>query len=296
MNQSETPTTSGDSAAVVKQGGRKGMKAKAATVIGKQQISPDLIRLRFSSPEMIGTELPFSDHYIKLFFIPAGADYSWPFDLAQIRETAPREFHPVTRTYTLRTFDSNTGEFDVDFVAHGDTGLAGPWAQRAEIGDQLGFAGPGGGWKPEASYEHFVLAGDEAAAPAIFAALEQLPAGTTATAFVEIANNQALFDAPSSSAINLVWVPRDGATHGTKLIEAVREAGYPTKKTSWFIHGVAEMVKETRRFLFVDGGVNKEDASISGYWRLGMTEDQWQASKSEFNEENEAAERAALEK
>ncbi|MFP7365608.1 siderophore-interacting protein [Corynebacterium callunae] len=271
------------------------MKAKQATVLAKQQISPDLIRLKFASPEMIGVELPFSDHYIKLFFIPEAADYSWPFDLATIRETVPREKHPVTRTYTLRTFDSASGEFEVDFVAHGDTGLAGPWAQRAQIGDQLGFAGPGGGWKPEDSYEHFVLAGDEAAAPAIFAALEQLPAGTTATAYVEIANKQALFDAPSGPAIEVVWVPRDGATHGTKLIDAVRAGGYPEKKTSWFIHGVAEMVKETRRFLFVDGQVAKEDASISGYWRLGMTEDQWQITKRQFNEENEAAERAALE-
>lgn len=87
-------------------------------------------------------------------------------------------------------------------------------------------------------------------------------------------------------------MPRDGATHGTLLIDALRQDGYPTKKTSWFIHGVAEMVKETRKFLFVEGNVDKADASISGYWRLGMTEDQWQASKREFNEQNEAEELA----
>lgn len=52
------------------------------------------------------------------------------------------------------------------------------------------------------------------------------------------------------------------------------------------------MVKETRKFLFVEGNVDKADASISGYWRLGMTEDQWQASKREFNEQNEAEELA----
>jgi hypothetical protein len=53
------------------------------------------------------------------------------------------------------------------------------------------------------------------------------------------------------------------------------------------------MIRDLRRFLFVDSGVEKSDVSISGYWRLGMVEDEWQASKREFNEENEAAEAAA---
>ncbi|ALC05640.1 hypothetical protein CDES_06050 [Corynebacterium deserti GIMN1.010] len=273
-------------------GRRKAMKAKTATVTGKQRISPDLIRLSFSCPEIIGADLPFSDHYIKLLFVPEGADYAWPFDLAEITASKPRELQPVRRTYTLRTVDTEAGTFDVDFVAHGDEGLAGPWAQSADAGDVIGFGGPGGAWKPEADYEHFVLAGDEAAAPAIFAALEQLPAGTTATAFVEIATLDATFATPTGEGIDVVWVSRDGATHGTKLIDALRQSGYPTKKTSWFVHGVAEMVKETRKFLFVEGGVSKEDASISGYWRLGMTEDQWQQSKMEFNAQNEKEEQA----
>lgn len=273
---------------------RRTMNAKGATVTGISRISPDLIRLSFDCPEIIGAELPFTDHYVKLQFVPEGADYAWPFNMAEIRETKPREMLPVTRTYTLRTADTVAGTFDIDFVTHGEDGLAGPWAQNAKIGDAIGFAGPGGAWLPNPSYEHFVLAGDEAAAPAIFAALENLPEGTSATAYVEIAHKEALFDAPTAPSLEIVWVPRNGATHGTRLIGAVREGGYPDKKTSWFIHGVAEMVKETRRFLFVDGGVDKADAAISGYWRLGMTEDQWQASKTEFNAINEAEEQAAL--
>ena len=71
---------------------------------------------------------------------------------------------------------------------------------------------------------------------------------------------------------------------------AVRSAGIPHHRTSWFVHGVAEMIKELRRFLFVDSGVPREDVSISGYWRIGMTEDQWQESKKDFNAELEAAE------
>lgn len=273
---------------------RKPRKAHEATVTGRRQISPDLVRLSMHSPALVGKELEFTDHYIKLLFAPEGADYAWPFDVAQIREQQPREKHPITRTYTLINLDPETGDFDVDFVTHGDAGLAAPWARAAEVGEKLGFLGPGGAWRPTADYEHFVLAGDESAAPAIYAGLKRLPTGATATVYIEIEADDRTFDLPTREGVEVNWVVRNGATHGTELSRAVREAGTPEgKKTSWFIHGVAEMIKEMRRFLFVESEVPREDVSISGYWRLGMTEDQWQSSKREFNAEIEAEEARA---
>ena len=273
---------------------RKPRKAHEATVTGRRQLSPDLVRLSMSSPAFVGKELEFTDHYIKLLFVPEEADYSWPFDIAQIRDEQPRDKLPITRTYTLINLDSETGDFDVDFVVHGDSGLAGPWARVAEVGDKLGFLGPGGAWGPAAEYEHFVLAGDESAAPAISAGLKHLPEGTTATAYIEVEAEDRKFELPTREGVEIHWVLRDGATHGTELSHAVREGGIPEgKKTSWFIHGVAEMIKELRRFLFVESEVPKKNVSISGYWRIGMTEDQWQSSKREFNAEVEAEEEKA---
>lgn len=273
---------------------RKPRKAHEATVTGRRQISPDLVRLSMNSPAFVGKELQFTDHYIKLLFVPEDADYSWPFDIEQIRAEQPRNMLPITRTYTLINLDSETGDFDVDFVTHGDSGLAGPWARKAGVGDKLGFLGPGGAWGPTAEYEHFVLAGDESAAPAISAGLKHLPEGTTATAYIEIEAEDRKFELPTREGVEIHWVLRNGATHGTELSHAVREAGIPEgKKTSWFIHGVAEMIKELRRFLFVESEIPKKDVSISGYWRIGMTEDQWQSSKREFNAEVEAEEEKA---
>lgn len=116
---------------------RPARPAKEATVTAVEQLSPELVRLSFHSPELIGQELPHSDHYIKLLFVPEGADYAWPFDTQQIREEQPRELQPVTRTYTFRRVDSATGNFDVDFVIHGDQGLAGPWGANAQVGDTI---------------------------------------------------------------------------------------------------------------------------------------------------------------
>lgn len=81
---------------------------------------------------------------------------------------------------------------------------------------------------------------------------------------------------------------RVGATHGTALSEAVRAAGVTESHTSWFIHGVAEMIRELRRWLLAGHRVDRGGVSISGYWRLGMTEDQWQDSRRDLNAELEA--------
>ncbi len=273
---------------------RKPRKANEATVTGRRQLSPDLVRLSLNAPAFVGKDLEFTDHYLKLLFVPEGADYSWPFNVEQVREQQPRDKQPVTRTYTLINLDSSTGDFDVDFVTHGDAGLAGPWARVAEVGEKIGFFGPGGAWGPSVDYEHFIFAGDESAAPAIGAGLKRLPEGATATAYIEIEAEDRKFELPARDGVDIHWVIRNGATHGTELSRVVRQAGVPNgKNTSWFIHGVAEMIKEMRRFLFVESEVPKQDVSISGYWRIGMTEDQWQASKRDFNAEIEAEEERA---
>lgn len=273
---------------------RKPRKANEATVTGRRQLSPDLVRLSLNSPAFVGKQLEFTDHYIKLLFAPAGADYSWPFDLEKIREEQPRDKQPVTRTYTLINLNPATGDFDVDFVTHGDSGLSAPWARTAEVGSKIGFFGPGGAWGPGDEYEHFVFAGDESAAPAIGAGLKRLPEGTTATAYIEVEAEDGKFELPILEGVDVNWVIRNGATHGTELSRVVRAAGVPAgKKTGWFIHGVAEMIKEMRRFLFVESEIPRADVSISGYWRIGMTEDQWQSSKREFNAEIEQEEAKA---
>src|SRR5699024_2317420 len=273
---------------------RKPRKANEATVTGRRQLSPDLVRLSLNSPAFVGRELAFTDHYIKLLFTPEGADYSWPFDIEKVREEQPRDKQPVTRTYTLINLDPETGDFDVDFVTHGDFGLAAPWARTVELGAKIGFFGPGGARGAGEEYEQLVFAGEESAAPAIGAGLKHLPEGATAIAFIEIEAEDRKFELPTREGVDVNWVIRDGATHGTELSRVVRSAGVPaSKKTSWFIHGVAEMIKEMRRFLFVDSEIPREDVSISGYWRIGMTEDQWQSSKREFNAEIEQEEAQA---
>lgn len=199
------------------------------------------------------------------------------------------------RTYTLRKIDTDNGAFDIDFVVHGADGVAGPWAERAEIDEVIPFAGPGGTWAPRPGAARHVFVGDESALPAVAAGVGNLSDEDVADVFLEVSGEDAHVALPVRESVRVHWVHRGDATPGTRLVEAVRAAGADAgEDCEWFVHGVAEMVREMRRFLFVDAGVPRGRVSISGYWRLGMVEDEWQASKREFTAAAEAAEAAGV--
>ena len=274
---------------------RKGSPIRTATVSRKEWLNPDMVRVIFTGPDVDDLpELTFTDHYVKILFAPEGADYSWPFDPDELRESRPRDQWPVTRTYTIRSLDRSRGELAIDFVVHGDAGLAGPWAAAAEPGDQLGFRGPGGAYAPAKEYAHHLLVGDEAAIPAIAAALEQLPEGSSATAMLEVADAEHHQPLPTGDRTEIVWVHRENGAYGRPLADAVRARALPSGRLQVFVHGNAEMVKDLRRFFFVDQRLDRGDVSISGYWRTGQTEDGWQSGKREFVAQMEAEEAAAL--
>lgn len=263
---------------------------RTATVTKTERLTPDMIRVIFDGPEL--PELPFTDHYVKILFPPAGADYVWPFDPEELRETRPAEQWPVTRTYTIRWYDPATRELAIDFVIHGDEGLAGPWAAKAQPGDEIGFFGPGGAYAPDATADAHLLVGDEAAVPAIAAALDKLGDDAQAMVFLEVADPEHEQPLRITGKTSVTWVHRNehGLGYGEALAQTVQATELPAGNLHGFIHGNAEMVKSLRRFLFVDKGIERSKVSISGYWRTGHTEDRWQATKREFNSQMEAEE------
>ena len=79
------------------------------------------------------------------------------------------------RTYTALLPDVETGTLDIDFVVHGDEGVAGPWAATRRDRRLLLANGPGGAYRPDPNADWHLLVGDESAVPAIAAALDALP-------------------------------------------------------------------------------------------------------------------------
>jgi NADPH-dependent ferric siderophore reductase len=263
-------------------------------VLRTETLSPSLVRVVLTGRDLASLpELEFTDHYVKLLFPPPGADYAWPFDPDQIRATRPAELWPVTRTYTIRWFDRNADELAIDFVVHGDAGLAGPWAATVQPGAGIGFFGPGGAYAPAPEAVH-LLAGDEAALPAIAAAMERLPDDAEADVYVEVATAAHEIPLRTTGRTRLTWVHRGDATYGLPLAQAVRRHWTPQARSQVFVHGNADLVRDLRRFLFVEHKLDRTRVSISGYWRTGYTEERWQSSKRELVEQMEREESAAL--
>ena len=90
------------------------------------------------------------------------------------------------RSCTVRAFDAAVLELTLDFVVHGDAGVAGPWAATAAPGTEVLLLGPGGGYAPDPAATHHLLAGDESALPAIAVALERLPDHARGQVVVEV--------------------------------------------------------------------------------------------------------------
>lgn len=266
---------------------RRSRKPHSARVVRTERLTPHMQRVVLGGEDLAEfTAGTSTDHYVKLLFAPEGVTYPEPFDMERIREELPRERWPVTRTYTVRAWDPELRELTLDFVVHGDEGLAGPWAARVQPGEVVRFMGPGGAYAPDASADWHLLAGDESALPAIGAALEALPDGAVARAFVEVSGPEE--EQKIDSDMEVVWLHRGDRPIGEALVEAVRALDFPTGRVHAFVHGEAGFVKELRRLLRVEREIPREDLSISGYWRLGHNEDGWQAAKRDWNAQVEA--------
>ena len=241
-----------------------------------------MIRVVFSSDDFVDNGT--TDHYVKLLFGKPGVEYPEPLDMGVVRETYPSEQWPTMRTYTVRNWDEDSHELTIDFVHHGDEGVAGPWAAAAQPGDVLWFNGPGGAYAPDEAADWHLLVGDESALPAISAAVEQLPPGARATVLVEVEDETEEQKFSGSGDLDVTWFHRAGSdrrTAATGWSPRSRRSSSRPATSQAFVHGEAGFVFRIRKNLFQDRGLPRDRVSLSGYWRLGKNEDGWQAEKAE---------------
>lgn len=269
-------------------------RAHCGRVRHVEWLSPHMIRVVLGGAGLADlTAGACTDHYVKLLFPQPGVAYPEPFDMEAVRRDLPRDQWPSTRTYTIRSWDAEARELAIDFVYHGDEGLAGPWAAAARPGDMIHFLGPGGAYAPDPAADWHLLAGDESALPAIAAAVERLPEDARAHVFVEVADAAEEQKLAAHSGVHVVWLHRGDRVVGEALVEAVSALDFPEGRLHAFVHGEANAVKALRRLLRIEREVPREDLSISGYWRRGKNEDGWQSTKAEWNRAVEQEEAAA---
>jgi NADPH-dependent ferric siderophore reductase len=284
---------------VAAQPARKAPKVHEARVTRTEWITPHMVRLVLGGAGPAGEGLAafeageFTDHYVKVLFAPKGVTYPEPFDMDRIRAEFPREQWPATRTYTVREWDAAAREMTIDFVVHGDEGLAGPWAARARPGETVRLLGPGGLYAPDPTADWHLLVGDESALPAIAASVERAPAGATVRALVEISGPREEQKVAAPDGSGITWVHREDRPVGEALVAAVQALEFPPGDVHAFVHGEAGFVKALRGHLRNERGIPRERLSISGYWRLGQSDEAWRSVKREWNEQVEREQESA---
>jgi NADPH-dependent ferric siderophore reductase len=267
-------------------------------VVRSQQLTPHLTRVVLGGKGFdTFTPNEYTDAYVKIVFVRDDVDVGalpQPLTLDSFNEL-PLEQRPTVRTYTVRRVDADRREIAIDFVVHGEHGVAGPWAAAATPGQPAYLTSPNGAYAPDPAADWHLFAGDEAAVPAIGAALEALPDNAIGKVFIEVAGPEDEIPLSAPEGVEVRWiyrggradlVPEDVAGDNAPLISAVKEADWLPGQVQVFIHGEAQTVMHNlRRYIRKERGVDaKWAASISGYWRRGRTEETFRQWKRELAE------------
>jgi NADPH-dependent ferric siderophore reductase len=250
-----------------------------------ERLTPHLVRIHLDGSgveallaEADPVKLATTDKYVKMLFAKPELGLVPPYDLEELRERLPLDDMPVRRTYTVRSSDVAAGTIAIDFVVHGDEGIAGPWAAHARPGDLVALSGPGGGYTPAADAWHLIV-GDDAALPAVAAALEALADDAHGLVLLEVESADDRLPLRIPDGVELRWLHRVGATHGEPLAAAVEGLAPASGRVEVFAHGERGAIKRIRAVLTDRWGLERSAMSISAYWALGRAEDAFQAEK-----------------
>ncbi|MDQ0727468.1 siderophore-interacting protein [Microbacterium sp. W4I20] len=254
---------------------RRAAEQAVLTVQQVEQVSPDLIRITAGGDGYDAfRDNDSTDKYVKILFADPRHGLTPPYDLALLREQSPEKL-PTPRTYTIRSADPAQRRLVIDFVVHGDEGIAGPWALGARPGDTLVVSGAGGGYQPDPAAPWHLLVGDHTALPAISSAIERMDAAAVGHVLLSIADDADRILPELPAGVSIRWTETD-----EELLAALAALPWGDGHPQVFAHGERGTIKAVRALL-KERDVPRESLSISAYWARGRAEDQFQAEKRE---------------
>jgi NADPH-dependent ferric siderophore reductase len=228
-------------------------------VVRTEQLTPHLTRVVLGGSGFdTFTPNDSTDAYVKIVFVSDGIDVDalpQPLTLDSFKEL-PAGQQPTVRTYTVRRVDTERREIAIDFVVHGEQGVAGPWAASATPGQPAYLTSANGAYAPDPAADWHLLAGDEAAVPAISAALEALPDNAIGKVFIEVGGPDDEIPLKKPDGVEVRWihrggradlVPEDRAGDHAPLIAAVKDVDWLPGQVQVFIHGEAQAVMHNLR-------------------------------------------------
>lgn len=235
---------------------------RSPTVVAREYLNPRMLRLTLGGPEMDGFHSYQADDHIKIVFPDADGTRRVPVARPDLTLDWPQP-SPRTRKYTVRRYDPEARELDLDFVLH-PGGLASTWATTVECGETVTIAGPPGAKAFPHTYDHYVFAVDATALPAAARWLAESPHDVSANLVIET-DDAAEHDYPLArrDGVEITWLVRDGAR--SALAGTVESLPLPAGRAFLFAAGEAGDIKPLRSW-----AKERLDSLFTGYWRRGV--------------------------
>ncbi|MFJ2758027.1 siderophore-interacting protein [Nocardioides sp. NPDC087217] len=260
--------------------GRKLKGVYAAEVLHNKQVTPHMVRLTLGGDDLRRFPQRGFDQWFRLF-LPRPNGEATNFDAVPEKlgtidylKYLRHGDRPPLRNYTVREHRPDLGEIDVDFVVHGDLGIAGPWARTAQPGERVVLMDQGTGfdYAPDASFH--LLVGDESALPAIVGILRDMPRDARGLAIIEIPDMADVQDVSGPEGVEVRWLARgdsDGQPGALAIAEVKAFKPEAPATLSAYLVGERTIPAEGRRHL-VSLGVPKSRITFVGYWRIGKAQ------------------------
>ncbi|MGO1629589.1 siderophore-interacting protein [Microbacterium sp.] len=248
-----------------------------AEVVRSQRVTPNMVRITISGADLERYRYRGFDQWFRLA-LPVRGDGALErmpatFTIGGYLKylALPKGTRPVIRNYTVRAFRPAERELDIDFVSHGEDGVAGPWAANVESGERVAFIDQGCGWKGLDADWSLIVA-DESALPAAAGVLRDMPRDARGHAIIELFDARDRQDVDAPDGVTVHWLERavDDAP-GTAALAALRELDFPDGVPYAFCVGEQALATGARRHLVRERGVPKQQVTFSGYWRLGRS-------------------------
>ena len=261
-------------------------------VVRTRRLGPSLVRVTFAGADLAHFHSHGRDQSLSLFLPAEGhSEPAVPIESGdgwwQAWRELPDDVRAVMRSYTLRELRRDPDEIDVDFVLHGvepgastPAGPASRWASRAGAGDRVVLLGPAVAdnrairFRPPEDTDLVLIWGDGTAVPAATAVLESLPAGARVRAWLEVPCAGDVQDVVTEADAEITWL-----VGGRDAAAEIRAAQLPSHAHPYaWIAGESGRVRELRRHLVGERGIDRRRVTFVGYWRRGLTEEQLRAA------------------
>jgi NADPH-dependent ferric siderophore reductase len=235
---------------------------RTVAVLRREEITASMLRITLGGPELAGFHCHQADDHVKVVFPLADGTRADPVPGEDDTLAWPRPL-PPTRKYTVRRHDADALEIDLDVVVH-PGGLASEWARTVPVGAPVVIAGPPGAKAFAHNYDHYVLAVDTSALPAVARWLEESPVHVSADVLVDVDHeHESGYPLVRRDGVRVQWLDRG---QGSRLAEAARSLELPDGRTFLFAAGEAGDIKELRTW----GRDSCTDALVTGYWKRGV--------------------------